>query len=58
MLAGAISILFGVVLVLNPATGLLALIWLIGAYTLIFEIMMILLSIRARHLPRRITAPV
>ena len=58
VLAGAISILFGIVLVLNPATGLLALIWLIGAYALIFGITMILLAIRARHLPPRTTAPV
>jgi uncharacterized membrane protein HdeD (DUF308 family) len=50
ILGGVLSIIFGVVLFLNPATGALAMVWLIGAYTLVFGIMMIVLSFRLRGL--------
>ena len=37
-LVGLLSIAFGTVLVLAPATGLLALVWLIGAYALVIGV--------------------
>jgi len=37
-LVGLLSIAFGTVLVLAPATGLLALIWVIGAYALVIGV--------------------
>lgn len=49
VLAGMISILLGVVLVLNFAAGLLALDWPVGFYTLLFSAMMIVLALRVRR---------
>lgn len=50
ILGGVFSIIFGVLLFLNPAAGALAMVWLIGSYTLVFGIMMIMLSFRLRGL--------
>jgi uncharacterized membrane protein HdeD (DUF308 family) len=50
ILGGVISIVFGVLLVLNPSAGALAMVWLIGTFTLVFGIMMIVLSFRLRGL--------
>src|SRR6266545_805637 len=38
ILAGAASVVFGVLMVLQPAAGALALVWLIGAYAIIFGV--------------------
>jgi uncharacterized membrane protein HdeD (DUF308 family) len=54
ILGGILSILFGVVLVVNPAAGALAMIWVIGAYALVFGVMMIVLAFRLRGLPERL----
>ena len=51
---GIISVLFGVVLIANPAAGALAMIWVIGVYALIFGLMMIVFAFRLRGLPRRL----
>src|SRR5690349_1781292 len=40
ILAGAASILFGVLMILQPAAGAVAIIWLIGAYALIFGVLL------------------
>lgn len=54
ILGGIISIIFGVVLVVNPAAGALAMVWVIGAYALVFGVMMIVLAFRVRGLPGRL----
>lgn len=51
---GICSIIFGVVLVAYPAPGVLALVWLIGAYALVFGVVMIVLAFQLRSLPRRL----
>ncbi len=50
ILGGALSIIFGLPLFANPAAGALAMVWLIGAYALVFGMMMIALSFRLRGL--------
>ena len=50
ILGGVLSIIFGVLLFLNPAAGALAVVWLIGAYVATFGMMMIVLSFRLRGL--------
>jgi uncharacterized membrane protein HdeD (DUF308 family) len=48
-LAGVISVIFGVALVINPGSGALALIWVIGAYAIGFGMLLILLAFRVKN---------
>jgi uncharacterized membrane protein HdeD (DUF308 family) len=48
ILGGIASIAFGVLMVIFPLVGALALIWLIGSYAIIFGIIMIAFSFRLR----------
>ena len=55
-LAGAASILFGIILVLFPAAGALSLVWLIGSFAIAFGAFLIILGWRLRgidHMGRR-----
>ena len=45
-LAGVASIIFGALLVLNPGPGALAVVWLIGAYAIVFGGLLIALGLR------------
>jgi uncharacterized membrane protein HdeD (DUF308 family) len=54
ILAGILSILFGLLLVLLPGPGALSLIWLIGAYALVFGIAQIVFSLRLRSIGKKI----
>jgi uncharacterized membrane protein HdeD (DUF308 family) len=47
-LCGVISILFSVILLVNPGVGAVAIIWMIGVYALLFGIAMIFLGLRLR----------
>jgi uncharacterized membrane protein HdeD (DUF308 family) len=49
-LAGIASLIFGVLLVIRPSSGALAVIWLIGAYAIVFGILMLVLAFRLRGL--------
>lgn len=46
--SGLLSIVFGAVLFLNPGPGALALIWVIGAYAVVFGVLLIYLGISLR----------
>jgi uncharacterized membrane protein HdeD (DUF308 family) len=48
ILAGAVSVAFGVLVLIAPGAGALALIWLIGAYSIVFGAMLVGLSLRLR----------
>lgn len=54
-LAGAISILFGIILFTRPLAGLLALLWVVGIYAIIFGVLLI---VRAFQFRSRATATV
>jgi uncharacterized membrane protein HdeD (DUF308 family) len=47
-LAGAVSILFGIALFTHPLAGLLALLWLLGIYAIIFGILFIVRALQPR----------
>jgi uncharacterized membrane protein HdeD (DUF308 family) len=60
VLGGLASITFGVLMVVLPVAGVLALAWLIGVYALVFGVMMVALSLRLRqrlHEPARVERP-
>jgi uncharacterized membrane protein HdeD (DUF308 family) len=48
--AGALSVVFGVVLLLQPGAGILAIVWLIGLYAVIFGLALLVLAWRLRGL--------
>lgn len=48
-LGGAASILFGLLLMVFPGTGALAILWLIGGFTLLFGVVLLLLAWRLRR---------
>lgn len=53
ILSGAVSVLFGVLVLFWPASGALAIAWLIGLYAIVFGILMIGASIRIRQIATR-----
>jgi uncharacterized membrane protein HdeD (DUF308 family) len=55
-LAGVVSVLFGIFLVINPGDGAVAIVWLIGVYAVVFGIALVVLGLRLRQLGRRGTA--
>ncbi len=53
-LAGVASVLFGFALILNPGAGALALVWLIGAYAIVFGVVLIGFGLRLHSLVRSV----
>ena len=52
ILGGALSVLFGVLLIAIPApAGILSLVWLIGAYAVAFGVLLLILAFRLRNQP-------
>jgi len=48
LLGGAVSIIFGVLLIVHPLAGALAVLWLIAIYAIVFGLLMLVLSFRLR----------
>lgn len=53
-LSGVASILFGLALLINPAVGALAVVWIIGAYSIVFGLLMVVLGFKLRGLERSV----
>jgi uncharacterized membrane protein HdeD (DUF308 family) len=51
-LGGVLSMLFGVLMLLNPAAGALAVVWLIGVYAIAFGVLQLILGLKLRGLER------
>jgi uncharacterized membrane protein HdeD (DUF308 family) len=49
ILSGVLSVLFGLVLLMQPGVGALALIWVIGGYALVFGVIMVVFALRLRR---------
>lgn len=49
ILAGLLSLAFGVIIALRPEGGALAVVWLIGWYALLFGVLMVVLGLRLRR---------
>jgi len=56
LLGGIASVLFGILLAVLPAAGLLALTWLIGIYAIVFGAILLLLAFQWRKLGRELAA--
>jgi uncharacterized membrane protein HdeD (DUF308 family) len=48
ILAGLASVLFGVLLAAQPGVGALALLWLVASYAIVFGVLLVILSFKAR----------
>jgi uncharacterized membrane protein HdeD (DUF308 family) len=48
ILAGALSVIFGLIVLIAPGAGALGLIWMIATYSIIFGVMLVGLSLRLR----------
>jgi uncharacterized membrane protein HdeD (DUF308 family) len=51
-LGGLASVVFGVLLLARPGAGALAVLWLIGAYAIVFGVLLVVLGLRARGFAR------
>ena len=50
ILSGALSIVFGVLVVAMPSAGAVSLVWLIGSYAILFGVMILAVAIKLRSL--------
>ncbi len=55
-LAGLLSLLFGAMLIARPGEGALTIIYLLAAYAVAFGILLLILALRLKSLPERVTA--
>jgi uncharacterized membrane protein HdeD (DUF308 family) len=53
-LAGVASIVFALLLMLNPAVGALSLLWLIAGYAIVFGVLLTILGIEVHHMGKKL----
>jgi len=54
ILSGVVSIIFGALLIAQPGAGAIAVVWLLGAYALLFGILTLMLASRLRGMRERL----
>lgn len=48
ILGGAISVLFGIFVLIQPAAGMMAMLWVLATYAVIFGVLMVILSFKVK----------
>jgi uncharacterized membrane protein HdeD (DUF308 family) len=56
ILSGVASVAFGVLAIARPGAGALSVLWLIGAYAIVFGIILIIFAFRARGFVKRVSS--
>ena len=54
ILSGIVSIIFGVLLLAQPGAGAIAIVWLLGAYALLFGILTLMFAFRLRGMREKL----
>jgi len=54
VVAGILSLAFGIVLLMRPAVGMVAMVWIIGSFAIAFGIVAVALSLRLHELRRKL----
>lgn len=57
VVSGLLSVVFGILLIAMPAAGALTLVWLIGAYAIVFGILLLVSAAKLRSLQTLIREP-
>ena len=47
-LSGLLSVIFGIILIVNPGTGIFAVLWIVSIYAIAFGVFLIMLALRLR----------
>jgi uncharacterized membrane protein HdeD (DUF308 family) len=55
VLSGLVSIVFGIVIAVQPAAGLLAVVWLIGIYAIVFGVLQLVAYFEARSVSQALS---
>jgi len=53
-LTGALSILFGIVVIARPAAGGLSIVYVIGAWAIVIGVLKVIFAFKAKNLPERV----
>ena len=56
VLGGLASVVFGVLLMARPGVGVLAVLWLVAAYAVVFGVLLVILAFKARSFGRQLAA--
>lgn len=56
-LAGLLSLVFGILLIMHPGAGVLAVLWLVAAYALILGVLMVILAFKVRGWGAKLKSP-
>ena len=54
--AGAVSVIFGILLLGNPGAGVVGFLWLIGGFAILLGILLVMLSFKARGFSQQVRA--
>lgn len=49
ILSGALSVVFGVLMILSPGAGALAVLWIIGAFAIAFGVLLVIFALRLKQ---------